>query len=143
MKTLRFLLFPAIALLFSCGLKDEYAHPSHQPLASDLVHFDIYIELLPDPELNQDEQCQQAYSLRLMSRAGYRITFYRVLGGERGESVIREGLSNTVGNYKVLDMPMGTYRIVVEDHYGGIRESTLTPSGGKLTKLTFGFAIPG
>ena len=142
MKTYLLLLSLALSLS-ACDLSDHYAVPADPSLATDQAHFDIYIELLPDSSLNIDEQSHQKYRLRLMSRGGYQITMYKLSNPPYGEFVIRYGLSNTVGNYKALDMPLGTYHIVVEDAAGTLQETLITPAPGKLTMLTFGFIIRG
>jgi hypothetical protein len=142
MKTQVLLSFCLSALLCTCGWPEDQVIPYHLPLNESLVHFDIYIELLPDTTLNADEQSHQAYALRLMTRRGYAITIYQKDSSIHGESVIRRGVSNHVGNYRAIDLPYATYRIEVSDSKGVMQEIVVTPAKKKLTMLTFSFHVP-
>ncbi len=126
----------------ACSLPEDPFVTNHFSLDENLVHFDVYIELLPDTTLNTDEQSHQKYELRLLSRGGYDITIYKIDDSMYGESVVRRGVSNHVGNYKVLDIPPDTYHIKVTSPIGVIQQSVVTPITGKLTMLTFSFHIP-
>jgi hypothetical protein len=146
MKTLLLLAGAGALLLSSCSLlQSDTAIVAEEQLDKTLVHFDIYIELLPDPNLNIDEQCQQAYELRLMSRGGYRITFYRLQHNADNpharEAVMRTTTSGFEGNATVYDLPAGTYRVLATDNIGRVRETLLSPPAGEMTKLTFSFEI--
>ncbi|HLF65706.1 MAG TPA: carboxypeptidase-like regulatory domain-containing protein [Saprospiraceae bacterium] len=139
MKTLFLLLFSVAALSTGCTLNDGFARPNSESLSSDMVHFGIYIELLPDPSLNYDEQCAQGHALRLKSRAGFDISFYQIITAPSGESKVRSGTTNKEGNYNAHDLTPGTYRVIATDAHGEAQELVVTPPMGKITRLTFSF----
>lgn len=122
-----------------CTLSDGFARPDADSLNADMVHFGIYIELLPDPSLNYDEQCQQGHALRLKSRAGFEIEFYQISGSASGESKVRSGVTNTQGNYNALDLSPATYRVLAIDAHGEVQDRIVTPPLGEITRLTFSF----
>jgi hypothetical protein len=137
MRTLLFTAIIPLFLLTQCT-DPSFAKPEKY-FNKDLVHLGIYVELLPDPTLNLDEQCWQQHELRLRSRAGYEISFYKVLAPPSGESVERSGITNREGNYNAYDMIPATYHIIAMDENGYTQEAIVTPAKGEETRITFSF----
>ncbi len=139
MKTLLVALVSAVVILTGCSLNNGFARPDSESLKADMVHFGIYIELLPDPALNYDEQCAQAHELRLKSRAGFDIEFYEIASAPSGESKVVSGITNREGNYNAHNLAPATYRVMATDANGEVQERIVTPPTGRVTRLTFSF----
>jgi hypothetical protein len=139
MKFLTCLLSIAALTLASCTLNDNAVRPDMQYVKEDMVHLNVYIELLPDPTLSPDEQCNQGNQLRLKSREGFQISFYRVSNSTEGDTRVRYGVTNREGNYSAHDLDPATYRVVATDTGGEVQERLLTPPLGQIVNLTFSF----
>ena len=130
--------------LTGCTLPDDVQVIKEFIPDPELVHFDIYIQLLPDSTLNLDEQSHQMETvIYYLSRGGYGIKLYKFIQESQTETVFRHGVTDEDGNFKALNLPSGTYRIVMEELQGHIQEKVIIPIKGELTTLTFMVNIPG